>query len=68
MWLVCLDVHNLLYNLFIFMFDINLVYLLFQRDFNISRRAAKAAHRKSLITTTSPTLPRCHSPLSGMYF
>ncbi|XP_011637584.1 microtubule-associated serine/threonine-protein kinase 3 isoform X2 [Pogonomyrmex barbatus] len=35
------------------------------RDFNISRRAAKAAHRKSLITTTSPTLPRCHSPLSA---
>ncbi|XP_028044723.1 microtubule-associated serine/threonine-protein kinase 3 isoform X2 [Monomorium pharaonis] len=35
------------------------------RDFNISRRAAKAVHRKSLITTTSPTLPRCHSPLSG---
>ncbi|KAL0101592.1 hypothetical protein PUN28_019018 [Cardiocondyla obscurior] len=35
------------------------------RDFNISRRAAKAAHRKSLIATTSPTLPRCHSPLSA---
>ncbi|XP_034172889.2 microtubule-associated serine/threonine (MAST) protein kinase dop isoform X1 [Osmia lignaria lignaria] len=35
------------------------------RDFNISRRAAKAAHRKSFIATTSPTLPRCHSPLSA---
>ncbi|XP_077255309.1 microtubule-associated serine/threonine (MAST) protein kinase dop isoform X6 [Temnothorax americanus] len=35
------------------------------RDFNISRRAAKAVHRKSLISTTSPTLPRCHSPLSA---
>ncbi|XP_070159421.1 microtubule-associated serine/threonine-protein kinase 3 isoform X2 [Polyergus mexicanus] len=35
------------------------------RDFNIPRRAAKAAHRKSLISTTSPTLPRCHSPLSA---
>ncbi|XP_068974964.1 microtubule-associated serine/threonine-protein kinase 3 isoform X2 [Bombus flavifrons] len=35
------------------------------RDFNIPRRAAKAAHRKSFIATTSPTLPRCHSPLSG---
>ncbi|KAL6440172.1 hypothetical protein ACFW04_003046 [Cataglyphis niger] len=34
------------------------------RDFNIPRRAAKAAHRKSLISTTSPTLPRCHSPLA----
>lgn len=38
----------------------------FQRDFNIPRRAAKAVHRKSFIATTSPTLPRCHSPLSGM--
>ncbi|CAL7946480.1 unnamed protein product [Xylocopa violacea] len=35
------------------------------RDFNIPRRAAKAAHRKSFIATTSPTLPRCHSPLSA---
>ncbi|XP_011342558.1 microtubule-associated serine/threonine-protein kinase 3 isoform X2 [Ooceraea biroi] len=35
------------------------------RDFNIPRRTAKAAHRKSFITTTSPTLPRCHSPLSA---
>ncbi|XP_076391550.1 microtubule-associated serine/threonine (MAST) protein kinase dop isoform X3 [Megachile rotundata] len=35
------------------------------RDFNISRRAAKAVHRKSFIATTSPTLPRCHSPLSA---
>ncbi|XP_043803758.1 microtubule-associated serine/threonine-protein kinase 3 isoform X2 [Apis laboriosa] len=35
------------------------------RDFNIPRRTAKAAHRKSFIATTSPTLPRCHSPLSG---
>ncbi|XP_071877753.2 microtubule-associated serine/threonine-protein kinase 2-like [Bombus fervidus] len=35
------------------------------RDFNIPRHAAKAAHRKSFIATTSPTLPRCHSPLSG---
>ncbi|EFN76840.1 Microtubule-associated serine/threonine-protein kinase 2 [Harpegnathos saltator] len=35
------------------------------RDFNIPRRTAKAVHRKSFIATTSPTLPRCHSPLSG---
>ncbi|XP_063981056.1 microtubule-associated serine/threonine-protein kinase 3 isoform X2 [Diachasmimorpha longicaudata] len=35
------------------------------REFNIPRRAAKAAQRKSFIATTSPTLPRCHSPLSG---
>ncbi|XP_076668775.1 microtubule-associated serine/threonine (MAST) protein kinase dop isoform X3 [Andrena cerasifolii] len=35
------------------------------RDFNIPRRAAKTAHRKSFIATTSPTLPRCHSPLSA---
>ncbi|XP_057319918.1 microtubule-associated serine/threonine-protein kinase 3 isoform X2 [Microplitis mediator] len=35
------------------------------REFNIPRRAAKAAHRKSFIATTSPTLPRCHSPLSA---
>ncbi|XP_043674737.1 microtubule-associated serine/threonine-protein kinase 3 isoform X6 [Vespula pensylvanica] len=35
------------------------------RDPNIPRRSAKAAHRKSFIATTSPTLPRCHSPLSG---
>ncbi|KAL2713773.1 microtubule-associated serine/threonine-protein kinase 3-like isoform X1 [Vespula squamosa] len=34
------------------------------RDPNIPRRSAKAAHRKSFIATTSPTLPRCHSPLS----
>jgi len=44
----------------------NFIYsFFFQREFNIPRRAAKAAHRKSFITTTSPTLPRCHSPLSG---
>ncbi|XP_012277351.1 microtubule-associated serine/threonine-protein kinase 3 isoform X2 [Orussus abietinus] len=36
-----------------------------QRDFNIPRRMAKAVHRKSFIATTSPTLPRCHSPLSA---
>ncbi|XP_015123997.1 microtubule-associated serine/threonine-protein kinase 3 isoform X3 [Diachasma alloeum] len=35
------------------------------REFNIPRRAAKAAQRKSFIATTSPTLPRCHSPLSA---
>ncbi|XP_032679152.1 microtubule-associated serine/threonine-protein kinase 3 isoform X2 [Odontomachus brunneus] len=35
------------------------------RDFNIPRRTAKAVHRKSFIATTSPTLPRCHSPLSA---
>ncbi|XP_043674736.1 microtubule-associated serine/threonine-protein kinase 3 isoform X5 [Vespula pensylvanica] len=35
------------------------------RDPNIPRRSAKAAHRKSFIATTSPTLPRCHSPLSA---
>ncbi|XP_046482879.1 microtubule-associated serine/threonine-protein kinase 3 isoform X1 [Neodiprion pinetum] len=35
------------------------------RDFNIPRRAAKAAHRKSFIATTSPTLPRCQSPICG---
>ncbi|XP_033213967.1 microtubule-associated serine/threonine-protein kinase 2 [Belonocnema kinseyi] len=35
------------------------------RDFNIPRRVAKAAHRKSFISTTSPTLPRCNSPLSA---
>ncbi|XP_014210624.1 uncharacterized protein LOC106640953 [Copidosoma floridanum] len=36
------------------------------RDFNVPRRVAnKASHRKSFIATTSPTLPRCHSPLSG---
>ncbi|XP_058796475.1 microtubule-associated serine/threonine-protein kinase 3 isoform X2 [Phymastichus coffea] len=35
------------------------------RDFNLPRRTAKASHRKSFISTTSPTLPRCHSPLSA---
>ncbi|XP_043484875.1 microtubule-associated serine/threonine-protein kinase 3 isoform X4 [Leptopilina heterotoma] len=35
------------------------------RDFNIPRRIVKAAHRKSFISTTSPTLPRCNSPLSA---
>ncbi|XP_074098538.1 microtubule-associated serine/threonine (MAST) protein kinase dop isoform X1 [Cotesia typhae] len=35
------------------------------REFNIPRRAAKAAQRKSFIATTSPTLPRCHSPMSA---
>ncbi|XP_034933867.1 microtubule-associated serine/threonine-protein kinase 3 isoform X2 [Chelonus insularis] len=35
------------------------------REFNIPRRATKAAHRKSFIATTSPTLPRCNSPLSA---
>ncbi|KAL7287339.1 hypothetical protein TKK_0018462 [Trichogramma kaykai] len=35
------------------------------RDFNVPRRSTKASHRKSFISTTSPTLPRCHSPLSA---
>ncbi|VVC37193.1 Hypothetical protein CINCED_3A001458 [Cinara cedri] len=29
------------------------------------RRSIKANHRKSLISNTSPTLPRCHSPMSS---
>ena len=29
------------------------------------RRPSTRAHRKSMIVTTSPTLPRCHSPGSG---
>ncbi|XP_025207855.1 microtubule-associated serine/threonine-protein kinase 3 isoform X2 [Melanaphis sacchari] len=29
------------------------------------RRSNKASHRKSFISNTSPTLPRCHSPMSS---
>nr|CAD7607926.1 unnamed protein product [Timema genevievae] len=37
----------------------------FKKELSFSRRNSRVAHRKSLITTTSPTLPRCHSPISG---
>nr|CAD7197637.1 unnamed protein product [Timema douglasi] len=36
----------------------------FKKELSFSRRNSRVAHRKSLITTTSPTLPRCHSPIS----
>lgn len=29
------------------------------------KRANKTSHRKSFISNTSPTLPRCHSPMSS---
>lgn len=29
----------------------------------LSRKTSRIAHRKSLVTATSPTLPRCHSPI-----
>ncbi|XP_063220188.1 microtubule-associated serine/threonine-protein kinase 3 isoform X2 [Bacillus rossius redtenbacheri] len=35
------------------------------KELNLSRRSSRVAHRKSFISTTSPTLPRCHSPISG---
>nr|CAD7431826.1 unnamed protein product [Timema monikensis] len=38
-----------------------------QKELSFSRRNSRVAHRKSLITTTSPTLPRCHSPISDIF-
>lgn len=32
------------------------------------RRSNKTSHRKSFISNTSPTLPRCHSPMSSKLF
>ncbi|XP_046406823.1 microtubule-associated serine/threonine-protein kinase 3 isoform X10 [Ischnura elegans] len=37
----------------------------FKKELSLSRRSSRVAQRKSLISTTSPTLPRCHSPISG---
>ncbi|XP_065569357.1 microtubule-associated serine/threonine-protein kinase 3-like isoform X4 [Artemia franciscana] len=34
------------------------------KDLMIPRRSGRPCHRKSFILATSPTLPRCHSPLS----
>ncbi|KAL0276514.1 UNVERIFIED_CONTAM: hypothetical protein PYX00_004073 [Menopon gallinae] len=33
------------------------------KDNAITRKTSRIAHRKSLVTATSPTLPRCHSPI-----
>ncbi|XP_064477555.1 microtubule-associated serine/threonine-protein kinase 3-like isoform X3 [Ornithodoros turicata] len=33
------------------------------KELNVSRRGSRCAARKSLICNTSPTLPRCHSPI-----
>ncbi|KAF0300684.1 Microtubule-associated serine/threonine-protein kinase 4 [Amphibalanus amphitrite] len=35
-----------------------------QKELNISKRSSRA-HRRSVIVTSSPTLPRCHSPMPG---
>ncbi|GAB6022280.1 Microtubule-associated serine/threonine-protein kinase 2 [Chamberlinius hualienensis] len=35
-----------------------------QKELNINRRGSRSTQRKSLIANTSPTLPRCHSPIS----
>lgn len=35
------------------------------KELNLSRRSSRVAHRKSFISATSPTLPRCHSPISS---
>ncbi|KAG8238602.1 hypothetical protein J437_LFUL018448, partial [Ladona fulva] len=37
----------------------------FKKELSWSRRSSRVAQRKSLMSTTSPTLPRCHSPISG---
>ena len=39
--------------------------LFVQKELSLSRRSSRVSHRKSFISTTSPTLPRCHSPISG---
>lgn len=38
-----------------------------QRELHVAGcgRRSKASHRKSFISNTSPTLPRCHSPMSS---
>ncbi|KAF2346742.1 hypothetical protein FHG87_022502 [Trinorchestia longiramus] len=40
--------------------------MLFKKELSLGRRSTRAGtgQRKSFISTTSPTLPRCHSPLS----
>ncbi|XP_023711287.1 microtubule-associated serine/threonine-protein kinase 3 isoform X7 [Cryptotermes secundus] len=35
------------------------------KELSLSRRSSRVSHRKSFVSTTSPTLPRCHSPISG---
>ncbi|XP_068082324.1 microtubule-associated serine/threonine-protein kinase 3 isoform X2 [Anabrus simplex] len=35
------------------------------KELSLSRRSSRVAHRKSFISATSPTLPRCHSPISS---
>ncbi|KAF4532795.1 hypothetical protein B566_EDAN002645 [Ephemera danica] len=37
----------------------------FKKELSLSRRSSRVVQRKSLISTTSPTLPRSHSPISG---
>lgn len=36
-----------------------------QKELNLGRRSSRVMQRKSFISNTSPTLPRCHSPMSG---
>ncbi|XP_059490819.1 microtubule-associated serine/threonine-protein kinase 3 isoform X3 [Neocloeon triangulifer] len=37
----------------------------FKKELSLSRRSSRVMHRKSLIATTSPTLPRSQSPVAG---
>ncbi|XP_065338341.1 microtubule-associated serine/threonine-protein kinase 3 isoform X2 [Cloeon dipterum] len=37
----------------------------FKKELSLSRRSSRVVHRKSLIATTSPTLPRSQSPVAG---
>lgn len=56
------------YSVFIFPIRYNIVYLILQRELHVAgcgRRSNKSSHRKSFISNTSPTLPRCHSPMSS---
>ncbi|XP_022235717.1 microtubule-associated serine/threonine-protein kinase 2-like [Limulus polyphemus] len=34
-----------------------------KKELNVSRRGSRCTTRKTMISSTSPTLPRCHSPI-----
>ncbi|XP_037087148.1 microtubule-associated serine/threonine-protein kinase 2-like isoform X2 [Pollicipes pollicipes] len=36
-----------------------------KKELNISKRSSRSGQRRSVIVTSSPTLPRCHSPMPG---
>jgi len=57
-----------IFSFFLYFLFFSFFFSILQKELSLSRRSSRVSHRKSFICTTSPTLPRCHSPISGVLF